>query len=84
MRFENINEPIEVIAFFDGKQLRPLRFRWNNRVYKISKINSSWYANRGLEKEYHFHISTKESDSFELIFNNGSFKWKLGRSLIDI
>ena len=80
MAFEEINATIEVIAYFDTVKIRPLRFRWSGRVYRISQINHIWNTMNGRAKEYHFHVSTKESNAFELIFNNESFKWKIGRS----
>ena len=83
MRFDEIHDPIEVIAYFNGKQMHPLRFRWSGRAYRISQVNSAWSAPKGRAREYHFHVSTKESDSFELIYNNDSFEWKIGRMCVD-
>jgi len=83
MRFEEIHESIEVIAYFDGKTMRPLRFRWSGRPYQISKVNSVWNTLKGRAREYHFHVSTRESDSFELIYNTDIFEWKIGRVCLD-
>ena len=80
MAFEEINETIEVIAHFDGKRIRPLRFRWAGRVYKITQLISVWDKPKGRAKEYHFRVLTRESNSFELLYDNDSFKWKIGRS----
>lgn len=79
MRFEVINEPVEVITYFDGKKMRPMRFRWRGRPYHVVQVNGIWSDLKGQEKQYHFHVSTKESGSFELIYHNGLCTWKLGR-----
>ena len=31
-------EPIDVIALFEKGRMRPVRFRWKERVYKIVKV----------------------------------------------
>jgi len=83
MRFEVINEPVEVITYFDGQKTRPLRFRWRGRPYRITHVNGIWSDHKGQEREYHFHVSTRESGSFELIYDNGRCTWKLGRVSVD-
>ena len=79
MMFEEIHEIIEVIVYFDGEKFRPIRFRWSGRAYQVSQINSTWSMRKGNIREYHFHVSTKESGSFELIYNTDNFVWKIGR-----
>ncbi len=83
MTFEEIKEPIEVIGYFDGQSVRPLRFRWRQRAYRISQIHGVWNHGIGRDKEYHFHVTTRDAGSFELIYNNKTFVWKLGRANID-
>ena len=79
MQFETINEPVEVITYFDGRKVRPMRFRWRNRPYHITRINGTWSELQGRDRVLHFHVSTKESGSFELIYQNSSLTWRLGR-----
>ena len=33
-----MDEPIEVIAHFDDKGMHPLRFKWQDKAYRISQI----------------------------------------------
>ncbi|RPH89744.1 MAG: hypothetical protein EHM72_19975 [Calditrichaeota bacterium] len=83
MTFETIDEPIEVITYFDKKQMKPIRFRWRDRAYRVAAINGIWYDIKGRNREYHFHVATRESGSFELIYDSGDFVWKLGRVCLD-
>lgn len=83
MIFETINETVQVIAYFDKKQMRPLRFLWRDRAYHIARVNSTWHDIVGRDREYHFHVATKESGSFELIYNTGGMWWKIGRVRVD-
>lgn len=83
MTIEEVNEPVEVISYYDGQKMRPIRFRWKGRVYKIAHVNGVWDDIKGTSREYHFHVSAHNSGSFELIYNNSGFAWKLGRICLD-
>ena len=83
MHFVDINEAIEVISYFDGRKMRPLRFRWRGRVYRVAHVNGIWNAIQGQNREYHYHISTRESGSFELVYHSSAMNWKLGRACLE-
>ena len=83
MTFEIINEVIQVITFFDAERMRPLRFRWRDRTYRVQTVHSAWYDVVGRYREYHFYVATKESGSFELIYDTGGLLWKIGRVCLD-
>lgn len=83
MQFEIINEPVEVITYFDGQKMRPLRFRWRGRPYHIVQINGSWSEHKGQERIYHFHVATREAGSFELVYHNARCNWKIGRVCVE-
>ena len=80
---ETINEAVHVIVYFDDKHIRPLRFRWRNRTYHVAALNSAWHNVVGRDREYHFHVMTRESGSFELIYNTGGLTWIIGRVCVD-
>lgn len=42
-----INEPIEVIVHFSLNSIHPLRFKWQDRAYKITKVHHKWPDNQG-------------------------------------
>lgn len=73
MTFEDIFEPIEVISHFKKGHMRPLRFKWNGRVYKIHQMNGHWISHRGYNKQHHFSIISDSSDYFELQFDRLRF-----------
>ena len=83
MTFETINEIVKVIVYFDEKNIRPLRFRWRDRTYHVRILNSAWHNVVGRDREYHFHVTTRESGSFELIYNTGGQSWLIGRVCVD-
>lgn len=83
MTIEDINEVVQVIAHFDTKKIRPLRFQWRNRTYHIRFVNAAWDSKEGGERIVYFSVTTKESSTFELIYNTGGFLWKIGRVVVD-
>jgi|YelNatPaOPRAMG01_1025707.scaffolds.fasta_scaffold00388_22 hypothetical protein len=80
--FEELNEPVEVLAHFDGKKARPLRFRWRGRVYRVVRLNGSWSESKGADREHHFAVTADNSDSFELAFDARDFRWRLIRVVL--
>jgi len=83
MQFEQINESVQVLSYYDGQKMRPLRFHWRSRTYHIASVNGIWNNNLGREREYHFHVSTRESGSFELIYNDAAMSWRIGRVAVE-
>jgi hypothetical protein len=79
MVYEEINEAIEVISYFKAGKLKPLRFRWKERVYKVRKINGVWVDKEGYNKQHHYSIIADSTDYFELRFNTDNMVWTIGR-----
>ena len=77
MAYEEIQEPIEVITFFEQGKIHPLRFKWKGEVYKITRVNSRWSTQVGLGREYHFSVTANSPDCFELVFDTTDFNWQL-------
>jgi hypothetical protein len=68
---------------FDKFGMHPLRVKWHKRSYRVIQVNGTWASNKGRNRMYHFHVSTDNSDSFELIFNTDHMNWQLGRVWIE-
>jgi hypothetical protein len=70
-----IREPVEVAAVFD-KGIRPVKFRWNDRVYPVKEITYTWKTRTGSATIVHFSV-TDGSTLFELSYNQSTMKWAL-------
>ncbi|OPZ67515.1 MAG: hypothetical protein BWY83_02590 [bacterium ADurb.Bin478] len=79
MQFEQINEVVQVLSHYDGSKTRPLRFHWRNRTYHVAQVHGVWHEVQGRDRVFHFHVSTRESGSFELIYNHAAMSWRIGR-----
>lgn len=83
MVYEDVFEPVEVITLFQHGKIQPLRFRWNERAYKISKINGGWVSDEGINRYYHFSVMSDGPDCFELTFDSRNMSWELSRVCMD-
>jgi len=79
MRYEDINEPVDVISLFRDGRIRQLRFRWNQMVYKVSQISGHWVTNEGASRFYHYAVLCGTDDVFELCFNSAVMNWRITR-----
>ena len=83
MVYEDIFEPIEVISLFKEGKIKPLRFKWNGRVYRIKQINGHWVNPQGYSKQYHFSLIADSCDYFELTFDTANFEWQVARVCLE-
>ncbi len=83
MQFEEINDVIEVIALFRGGKIRPLKFRWRNRVYKIVRINGGWKSDLGRDRLSHYSVMADGPDVFEISCSMENNNWKLDRVCLE-
>ncbi len=83
MIYEDVFEPVEVITLFQHGKIKPVKFRWNDRVYKVSKINGGWVSDEGINRHYHFSVMSDGPDCFELTFDSRNMTWELTRVCMD-
>ncbi len=74
--YEKVSEPIEVMVAFRTERPEPVVFRWNRRLYRVSKVNLVHEERRGREKVYIFSVSD-HSNAYRLSFSTESLKWRL-------
>jgi hypothetical protein len=79
MRVETIDEAIEVIALFRTGKLSPLKFRWRERVYKVSRVSGHWRTDEGRTRFHHFAVLAESPDVYELCYDERGQGWKLER-----
>ena len=72
-----IGEPVKVMAIFD-RTLRPVKFRWRDRVHVVKEITHTWNTKEGGEARIHFSV-TDGATLFELTYNRSTLKWSLER-----
>ncbi len=83
MVYEDVYDNVEVITLFQHGKVQPLRFKWNERVYKIMKINGGWVSDEGINRIYHFSVMSEGPDCYELTFDSRNMTWELTRVCMD-
>ena len=75
----DIQETINVVASFGMPyRIKPVRFRWNGKLFEVKEITYVWQTKEGQTKIYHFSI-TDGKTLYELSFDTASLVWRLGR-----
>jgi len=75
---EELNEKIEVLARFSRGKILPQEFSWNNKEYKVCRINYAWQERQGLAMISYFSVDTP-LDRYQISFNNTTFSWRLDK-----
>ena len=83
MIYEDVYEPIEVLAVFRKGKLEPIRFKWNERVYKIGKVNGCWVSDEGINRYYHYSVTVGGPDCFEICYDSRNMTWELARVCLE-
>ncbi len=73
-----LNEKIEVIAYFKGGKIYPRLFFWKNKKYKIKSITYNWQERQGEALINYFSVNTG-SDLYQISFNNRSYGWRIDK-----
>ena len=74
---EKIFEPVEAIVHFNNMKFNILRFKWNEKVYKVTEMLQSWDIPAGDNFSTHFVVICGEQDMLcELSMTVKDRKWK--------
>lgn len=75
---QELNERIEVLAWFRNGKIHPRLFVWNSKKYRVKNINYAWQERCGRELISLFSVSTG-FDLYQISFNNTSYSWKIDK-----
>lgn len=76
--YEEINEPVVVVATFKNGHAFPRSFSWKGRKYPVDAINLEHQEKRGEDLIFCFAL-TAGGNSYELSFNSHLLVWTLER-----
>lgn len=74
--FEQVHEPIRVVASFDGPKVRLHSFEWRGRIYQVESVNLFHIEKDAKKSLYHFAVSSAGND-YDIVFDPISLSWKL-------
>ncbi len=79
MTYQDVEEPIDVIAVFENSRMRPIRFKWKDRVYRVKQVTGTWISEVGRYRHRHFAVVDEATNFFELSFDERDTNWTLTR-----
>jgi hypothetical protein len=81
--YQDMDEPIEVVALFERHKMRPVRFRWSGRTYKISEVTGDWKTDIGAYKVHHYAVVDSSSNFFQLTYDERQTSWVISKIWVE-
>ncbi|MFH1507167.1 MAG: hypothetical protein ABIG46_01890 [Candidatus Omnitrophota bacterium] len=75
---DELNERIQVLAWFKNSKLIPRYFVWNNQKYRIREVTYNWQEKQGSQVINCFSVSTG-TNLYQISFNNITLGWRINR-----
>jgi len=75
---DELNERIQVFAWFRNGKIIPRVFIWRDKKYRIKEITYNWQEKQGREVINYFSVSTG-LDLYQISFNNTTLDWRINR-----
>jgi len=72
----DIDEPVGVVASFYQGRIRPLSFRWEERLIRIRRVTYEWSRRDGLRMIYFFSV-TDGKTLYNLVYETDTLTWRL-------
>jgi hypothetical protein len=79
-RFESLNDPVDVLTVFVDGKVKPLRFRWQGRVIRVSKVRGEWTRREGQTLLRYYAVEGAPVGTYELCFDARGPAWILSRA----
>lgn len=76
---EQIFKPIEVIVHFHNAKVNILKFKWDNRVYKVNRIANTWRIPDNEEGfKTHYTVICEDAGIIcEICYFHKCMKWEI-------
>ena len=81
--YQDLDDEIEVIALFSEHELKPCRFRWKGRVYKVERITGDWSSDVGEAKLRYFALVDSTSNFFQLCYDERTLSWRVAKVWVE-
>lgn len=77
-----LDDPIDVVVTFTKKHVRPLRMRWQEKLYEIKHVNMIHSGREGNKRLFYFSVSD-DTNSFKLKLDPEILEWRLVELYVD-
>jgi len=81
--YQDMDEPVDVVVLFRKNHMKPTRFRWKDRVYKISEVTGDWKTDVGAYRIRHFAVVDHSSNFFQLSYDERKTNWVISKIWVE-
>ena len=81
--YTSLDEPIDVIVHFEKGVLKPLRFLWNGRSFRITRVTGTWKAPQGDKWMRHFSAVDQSNNVFFLTYDERMTRWAISKVWVE-
>ncbi|MEZ5359192.1 MAG: DUF6504 family protein [Candidatus Zixiibacteriota bacterium] len=81
--YQDMDEQIEVVVLFQNHKMKPSRFRWNGKVYKVSEVTGDWKTDVGAYRIRHFAVVDAASNFFQLSYDERKTSWVISKIWVE-
>lgn len=71
-----LDEPVKVLASFNRQKIRIHFFSWQDRLYRVNRVNMFHLCQNGGEREYDFSVLAAHNN-YLLSFNPRTLCWRI-------
>ena len=71
------NEQIQVLAEFKNGNLKPRKFRWQGRLYRVKQICGAYRHREGEHMTHNYSVMAQNGCVYEITFKYKDTNWYL-------
>lgn len=81
--YKDLDEQVSVIVVFQKGEMKPLRFYWKDRAFRVSRVTGKWKAPRGDKWMVHFSVVDIADNVFFLTYDERSMRWAISKVWVE-
>jgi hypothetical protein len=80
--FESLNDPVDVLSAFVEGRIEPIRFRWQGRIVRVTRVTGRWTRREGQSRLQYFALEDSSQGTYELFYDPRGPRWVLSRAWV--
>ena len=81
--YKDLDEQVSVIVAFSKGEMRPYRFYWKDRAFKITRVTGTWKAPQGETWMKHFSVVDASDNVFFLTYEERNMRWAISKVWVE-
>ena len=77
LRYEKLEEPVEVLVHFAAGRVMPLRFLWRGRAHRVETVHGRWTTLEGRQRCHHWAVKADGVGACELALDVDRMSWQI-------